>query len=415
MNLPLFIAEKIYHNKEDRQKVSRPVISIATIGIAIGLAVMIITVSVVLGFKHTVRDKVIGFSSHIQIANFLTLQGTGHYPICLNDSIKDAITSLEGVKHAERYTITQGILKTDNDFYGIHFKGIGPEYDTDFLKSSLIEGDIPQFSDSSSTNRILISQKTADKLQLKSNSKVYAYFISKDDVRTRRFTVCGIYQTNINQFDEAICYIDLYTATKLNGWPKEQITGIELSVKDFEQLNQVSDNIIEKINRTYDDDGNMLGSATIHEMHPQIFTWLDLLDLNVWIILILMVCVAGFTMVSGLLIIILERTQMIGTLKALGASNTTIRHTFLWFAAFIIGRGLILGNILGIGLVALQIFTGFITLDPANYYVSKAPMELNFPIIILMNIATLLICVFVLIMPSFLISRIDPAKSMRYE
>lgn len=415
MNLPLFISRKIYNNKGDRLKVSRPTIRIATIGVAIGLAVMIVTVSVVLGFKHTIRDKVIGFGSHIQIANFITMQSTDPYPICADDSLMKVLKGIDGIKHAERYSLTQGILKTDSDFIGLTFKGIGPEYDMTFIKSCLVDGECPQFSDSKSSNRILLSKASADKLRLKSGDKVYAYFVSDDDVRVRRFTISGVYQTNMSQFDKSICFTDLYTAGKLNGWQHGQCTGIELIVNRFEELEPTAANVIEKINRTLDSEDNTLTSQTIYEAYPQIFSWLELLDINVWIILALMVCVAGFTMISGLLIIILERTQMIGTLKALGATNATVRHTFLWFAAFIIGKGLVIGNVVGIGLVMLQAHTGLISLDPATYYVNTAPMELNIPLIILINGATLLICIFVLIAPSFLISHIHPAKSMKYE
>ncbi len=415
MNLPLFISRKIYNNKGDRQKVSRPAISIATAGVAIGLAVMIITVSVVLGFKHTIRDKVIGFGSHIQVVNFLTMQSTDPYPVCIDDSLMKVIKGIDGIEHAERFSLTQGILKTDSDFIGITFKGIGPEYDMTFIKNSLVSGECPKFSDTKSGNRILISKTTADKLKLKAGDRVFAYFVSDDDVRARRFTVSGVYMTNMNQFDNSICFTDIYTAGRLNGWQEKQCTGAELTVKDFGKLEQTAANVIGKINKTQDAQANTLTSQTIYEAYPQIFSWLELLDINVWIIIALMICVAGFTMISGLLIIILERTQMIGTLKALGATDATVRHTFLWFAVFIIGRGLIFGNIIGIGLVVLQIQTGIITLDPATYYVSTAPMEISMPLIILINAATMLISVFVLIAPSYLISHIHPAKSMKYE
>jgi lipoprotein-releasing system permease protein len=219
----------------------------------------------------------------------------------------------------------------------------------------------------------------------------------------------------MTRFDETLCFTDLYTANKLNGWTENQATGIEVLVKDFERLDLTANAFIDNVNRSSDEQGNSLTSETIYELYPQVFSWLELLDINVWIILALMVCVAGFTMISGLLIIILERTQMIGILKALGARNKTIRHTFLWFSVFIIGQGLFWGNIAGIGIVLLQQYTGLITLDPQTYYVSEAPMELNIPLIIMINVATLLICVFVLIAPSYLISHIHPAKSMRYE
>lgn len=414
-NLPLFLARRIYKDKGDKYKVSRPAIRIATIGVAIGLAVMVVTVSVVMGFKHTIRDKVVGFGSHIQVENFLALQSTDPYPICVDDSLMRVLRSTDGVKHVERFALTQGILKTDSDFLGMTFKGVGPEYDFTFIRQNLVAGDIPEFSDQSSHYKLLVSQMTADKLKLAVGDKVYAYFISNNDVRARRFTVSGIYQTNLTLFDQSLCFTDLYTAVRLNNWLDGQCTGAEITVADFGRLEETAANVVERVNRTPDKYGDILTSQTIDEAYPQIFSWLDLLDINVWIILALMVCVAGFTMISGLLIIILERTQMIGTLKALGARNSTVRHTFLWFAAFIIGRGLLFGNIIGIGIVLVQEYTGVVSLDPTSYYVSTAPMELNVPFIVLLNVATLLISLFVLIAPSYLISHIHPAKSMRYE
>lgn len=415
LNLPLFLARRIYKDKGDKYKVSRPAIRIATIGVAIGLAVMVVTVSVVLGFKHTIRDKVVGFGSHIQVENFLALQSTDPYPICVDDSLMRVLRATDGVKHVERFALTQGILKTDSDFLGMTFKGVGPEYDFTFIRQNLVAGDIPEFSDQSSHYKLLVSQMTADKLRLAVGDKVYAYFISNNDVRARRFTVSGIYQTNLTLFDQSLCFTDLYTAVRLNNWLDGQCTGAEITVADFGRLEETAANVVERVNRTPDKYGDILTSQTIDEAYPQIFSWLDLLDINVWIILALMVCVAGFTMISGLLIIILERTQMIGTLKALGARNSTVRHTFLWFAAFIIGRGLLFGNIIGIGIVLVQEYTGVVSLDPTSYYVSTAPMELNVPFIVLLNVATLLISLFVLIAPSYLISHIHPAKSMRYE
>ena len=361
MNLPLFIARRIYSDQGDRRKVSRPAIRIATIGVAIGLAVMIITVSVVLGFKHTIRDKAIGFASHIQVMNILSMNSVESFPICIDDSVIKVISGIEGIKHVQRYALTRGILKTDDDFLGVAFKGIGPEYNLDYLKENLVEGQIPVFSDTVGSNRLLLSRIMADKLKLKAGDRVFAYFIGDEDVRTRRFTVEGIYQTNMTRFDEAICYTDIYTANKLNGWFEGQCSGAELTVNDFDRLDDTYLNIINKVNRTQDRYNSIFSSQTVYEAYPQLFTWLELLDINVWIILGLMICLAGITMTSGLLIIILERTSMIGVLKAIGSRNRTIRHTFLWFSAFIISRGLLLGDILGIGLVLLQQYTGLVT------------------------------------------------------
>lgn len=415
MNLPLFIARRIYTDQGDRRKVSRPAIRIATIGVAVGLAVMIVTVSVVLGFKHTIRDKAVGFASHIQLMNIMSMGSSESYPICIDDSTMKAVAAIEGVSHVQRYALTRGILKTDEDFLGVAFKGIGPEYDLSYLREHITEGQIPAFSDSAGTNRLLISRIMADKLKLKAGDRIFAYFIGNDDVRTRRFTIEGIYQTNMTRFDELFCYTDLYTANRLNGWFNDQCSGAELTVSDFDHLDDTYARIINKVNRQQDRYHDIFTSQTVYEAYPQIFTWLELLDINVWIILGLMICLAGITMTSGLLIIILERTSMIGVLKALGARNRTIRHTFLWFSAFIISRGLLIGDVLGIGLVMLQKYTGLVTLDPQTYYVSEAPMEFNLPLIIVLNVATLLVSISVLIIPSFFISHIHPAKSMRYE
>ena len=415
MNLPLFIARRIYGTEDARRQVSRPAIRIATLGVAIGVAVMIVTVCVVLGFKHTIRDKVVGFGSHIQIQNFMSQQTASPAPISISDSLLNQLRQMPGVRHVECYALTQGILKTDNDFLGVGFKGIGSDYDLTFLKKHLVEGEMPVFSSDKSNNQLLISRMMADKLRLKAGDRIYAYFIAEDNVRARKFTIKGIYETHMNQFDQSICFTDLPTSVKLNSWEPDQCSGAEVLVEDFDRLEETAQYIVKDVNRKTDRYGEIITSQTIYEAYPHVFQWLSLLDINVWIIFALMVAVAGFTMVSGLLIIILERTQMIGILKALGMRNSTVRHTFLWFAVFIIGRGLILGNIIGLGLVLLQQYTGIIHLDPASYYVDTAPMELNIPIILLLNVATLLICVFVLIAPSYLVSHIHPARSMRYE
>ena len=274
---------------------------------------------------------------------------------------------------------------------------------------------MPQFSDSKSSNKILISQVMADKLRLHSGNRIFAYFIGNDGVRMRRFVISGIYQTNLTQYDNVMCYTDLYTACRLNGWQEGLVSGAEVTVRDFDRLAEIEEHFIDKVNRTTDKYGNTYASKTIKEISPQIFSWLDLLDLNVWIILAIMMAVAAVTMISGLLIIILERAQMIGMLKALGARNKTVRHTFLWFAAFIISKGLLWGNALGLGLVLLQHVTGIVRLDPATYYVSAVPVEVNWLLIVALNVATMVISVFVLIAPSFLISHIQPSKTMSYE
>jgi membrane protein len=415
VNLPFFLAKRIYTNNADKKRVDRPAIRIAIAGVAVGLAVMLVSVSVVFGFKHTIRNKVVGFGSHIQVANFMTLQASEQYPIQMGDSMLKVLRAIPGVKHVQRFAVKQGILKTDKDFLGVAFKGIAADYDTTFIHQNLVAGAIPHFSDTVGKQQMMVSQAIADQLNLKLGDKVFAYFIDNTGVKARRFTIAAIYQTNLSQFDKVTCFIDLYTAVKLNAWETDQASGAELTVNDFNLLNQTAERVVEKVNRTIDSYGETYSSQTIQEMNPQIFSWLDLLDLNVWIILGLMLAVAGVTMISGLLIIILERTAMIGILKAIGARNTTIRRTFLWFAVFTIGKGMLIGNLIGLGLIVLQHYTGLVKLNPATYYVSTVPVEFNLFVWLLLNVATLVISVFVLIAPSYLVSKINPAASMRYE
>jgi len=416
MNLPLFLSRHLYSAREANKKaVSRPAIRIAILGVAVGLAVMIISVGVVMGFKHTIRDKTVGFTNHIQVAEFRTFHTAEVVPVQMDDSMLNVLRGLPHVKHVQRYAYTQGILKTDDDFLGVMFKGMGEEFDTTFIAQNIIAGCLPTFSSKKSGNKIVISKSMADKLKIACGERIYAYFISDTGVRMRRFTVEGIYQTNLSQYDNNICFTDLRTTVRLNNWQDDEAMGAEVLLTDFRHLDEAENVMVEKINRTTDKRGNTYAAKNVRELNPQVFSWLDLLDLNVWIILAIMAAVAAVTMISGLLIIILERTAMIGTLKAIGATNRLISKTFLWFASFIVGRGLIIGNLIGIGLLLLQQATRFVKLDATTYYVSYVPVEINFVPILLLNIATLLICMVVLIAPSYIVAHIHPAKSMRYE
>lgn len=415
MNFPLFIARRIYGNHHNERKVSRPAIVIAVAGIAVGLVVMIVSVSVVLGFKHSIQNKVVGFGSHIQVTNFMSQMSANDYPIVIDDSMMNVIKKIPGVRHVERFAYKQGILKTDNDFLGVTFKGVGQEFDSTFIHRSMVEGSIPTFSDSVSSNRILISKIMADKLNLKCGEKIFAYFIDQSGVRMRRLTIQGIYQTNLNQYDESICFADLYTVVKLNGWNEGQTSGAEVSLTDFSKLDQTEKNFIKTVNRTTDKYGETYASQTIREVNPQIFNWLDLLDVNVVIIIALMIAVSAVTMISGLLIIILECTNMIGVLKALGSTNTSVRHIFLWFSTFVIGRGLVIGNVVALALIFLQNQFKIFKLDPSVYYISAVPVEVSLPLFLALNVLTFALCVLMLVAPSYLISKISPTKSIRYD
>lgn len=414
MNFPLFIAERLYRGKGDKKKVSRPAITIATFGVSIGLAVMIISVSVALGFKNEIKSKVIGFGSHIQITNLDATNSMEVYPIQVNDSTLKVWKKIKGISHVQRFTTKPGLIKTDEDFQGMILKGIGQDYDPSFFKQHMVEGVFLAFNDKAASNELLISKAIADKLKLKVGDKVFTYYF-ENTIRTRRFKIAGIYQTNLSAYDNNIIMTDLYTVQKLNNWADDQCSGVEMSVTDFEKLDSIDDGVVQKVNRHIDAYGNTYSAKTIKELNPDIFAWLSLMDLNVVVILVLMLGVAGFTMISGLLIIILERTQMIGLLKALGARNRQVRHIFLYFSAFLIGRGLILGDLIGIGLIFLQDKFGLVHLDPATYYVDAVPVIFNWGLFAILNIITLVISLFILIAPSCLITHIRPSTAMRFE
>lgn len=414
MRFNLFVAKRLFNDKGGVRNVSRPAIRIATAGVAIGLAVMIVSVCVVLGFKSEIRSKVIGFGSHIQIINYESISSGVSKPVAFPDSLIKEIRQVPGVSHVQRFSNKGGILKTDDAFEGILLHGVGAEFNADFLKSNLKEGEIPVFSADSATNCIVVSQTIADRLHLSCGDRVFAYFFD-GNVRARRFTVSGIYQTNLSEFDNNMVFTDLYVCNRLNNYAADQYAGVEITVDRFDDVDLIAGSLVGKVNHLVDEYGAGYAAMTIRELYPQIFDWLDLLDVNVWVILILMVAVAGFTMISGLLIIILERTNFIGVMKALGATNRSMRHVFLYFAAFIVGRGLLWGNVLGIGLVVLQYYFNIVHLDPATYYVDAVPVLFNAGYILAINAATAFISVFVLILPSLLVSRIHPAKSIRFE
>ena len=414
MNLSRFIALRIYRNSEPGKQVSRPAVLIAMVGIALGLAVMIIAVSVIVGFKSEVRDKIVGFGAHIQIGNLDAARSYETRPVVVGDSMMAALSDYPEVKHVQRYSTKPGMIKTADAFQGMVLKGVGQEYDSTFFHRHLLEGEFPQVSDSASSNRVVISKSLANKLQLKLGDKIDTYFI-QDDVRARRLKIVGIYQTNFSEYDNLFLLTDLNLVNRLNGWQPEQVTGVELQVKDYDKLEDITYEIATDIDNRQDDLGGVYYVRNIEQLNPQFFAWLELLDLNVWVILILMIGVAGFTMISGLLIIIIERTNMIGILKALGANNFTIRRTFLWFAVFLIGKGMLWGNAIGLAFCILQSQFGLFKLDPETYYVDTVPVSFNVLLFILINLGTLFASVLMLIGPSFLITKINPASSMRYE
>jgi len=414
LNLELFIARKVYFGESTKQKVSSPAIKIAVAGIAIGLAAMVLSVCIVVGFKKEIRDKVIGFGSHIQITSFANTASYDTKPVRLSDSLLSVLQSNPNIEHIESYATKPGIIKTDTDFQGVVLKGVGENYDWSFFKDNMIEGDVFQPSDSTVANQAIISKYIADRLHLKLGDSFFSYFI-QDPPKVRKFTITGIYSTNFEDYDKLFMIVGLNTVQRLNSWDANQVSGLELRVKDYSRLQEVKDDLFFQMAGSHDGDGNALFTRSIEDINPMIFSWLSLLDMNVWVIIILMLAVSGFTMISGLLIIILERANMIGILKALGCRNTDIRKIFLYISSFLIIKGMIWGNVIALVICILQKMFGIIKLDPATYYVTEMPVYLNPLYIILINIGALLISLAMMIGPSYLIARISPAKSIKFE
>lgn len=412
--MELFIARRLYKSEQGSRSVSRPAVLIAQIGVALGLAVMLVTIAVSFGFKHEVREKAVGFSSHIHISNYESGQSHEALSVAADSALLGRLAATPSVEHVQRYAAKPGVFRTDNDFIGYILKGVGEDYDLSFYAQYLKEGVLPQFSDSVASGNILISRVIADKLQLNVGDKVDSYFL-QGTMRARRYTVAGIYETGFNEYDRLFVIADLKAVQALNRWEPDQVTGVEVALTDFSKVEDMNWELGTMLDRTEDKYGNQYLVQSVTDINPGLFAWLDVLDMNVWLILALMIGVAGFTMISGLLILIIERTQFIGILKALGASNASVRKAFLYLAMLIIGKGMLWGNIVGLGLCAVQKFTGLIPLDPANYYLDRVPIEFNWLFILAVNVVMFVLSVLILIVPSHLISRIYPTKAMRFE
>lgn len=414
MNLELFIAKRIHFGSEKgEKKVSSPAIKIAIAGVAIGLAAMILSLSIVVGFKKEVRNKVVGFGSYIQISNLNNATSYESQPIVVDNSLTEGLKENNEVEHVQVYATKPGIIKTKDAFQGIILKGVGDDYDWDFFKSNMVDGTIINPADTSVSNQVIISKNIANKLHLKTGDSFISYFV--EEQRARRFNITGIYNTNFDDYDKLFVITDISLIQQLNKWNPDQVSGIEVSVKDFDKLDRTAQDMYFDLMAYRDKDGNTLLTRSVKELNPMIFGWLELLDMNVWVIMILMFAISIFTMISGLLIIILERTNMIGLLKTLGSHNYSIRKTFLYVASFLILKGMFWGNIIAIIILVVQKYFGVIKLNPENYYVSEMPVDINILYIVLINIATLVLSILAMIGPSFLIAKISPAKSLRFE
>ena len=428
MNFPFFVARRFFSNVgSEQRRASHLTTTIATTGVAIGLIVMLLSVGIILGFKQEITKKVEGFGSHIEILDVSSLAAPDAYPVHADTQLINSLKRLPEVRGVAPIAQKMGILKTKNDYMGITLKGIPADYDTTFLANSLVEGRLPKRSaaegavatpedgvTSSASNEILLSRRQADELNLKVGDRVFAYFF-EETIKMRRFKVCGIYQSNMAIFDKTFVITDLNTVRKLNHWEGDEATVIEVRLKGMDAIDQTLPQVERLCAQLNDEVSHARKAFSIVDHYASIFSWLQLLDFNMMVILVLMLCVSGFTMVSGLFILILERTQTIGVLKAMGATNTKIRNVFLCFAGFIIVRGLLIGDVVAIGLLLIQQKYGLIHLDPANYYVETVPVEINLWAIVLVNVGTLVLTTLALVLPSYMVSRIQPSKAIKFE
>ena len=392
---------------------SRSILGIAVARIAVGLAVMLVSVAIVTGFKNEISRKVIGFGAHIRVTNYDSNSSYETVPISGEQTWVSSLREMDGVKSVDRYIVKAGIVKTADYLQGVVFKGVDEEYDWSFFEEYLVDGKLLKINDTARTNGVLVSKSIADVLNLKVGDSFAAYFI-QNPPRMRKFTVEGIYNTQLEEFDKMYIVADIKHLRKLNDWKDGQVSGFEVKIDDIDQLDEME----RKVSKTccsYNPDGEILKVTNIRQEYPGIFDWLSLLDMNVWIILGLMVAVTGFNMISGLLVLILERVNMIGILKSMGATNVSVRKVFLYFASYLTIKGLLWGNVIGILLCVLQYYFGIIHLDPASYYVSTVPINLDIVNILLLNAGTLVVIVVMMILPSFIVSKITPADSMRFE
>ena len=412
-NMEEFIARRLYGAKEKKQGGTQPAIIIATIGIALGLAVMLVTLSITRGFKNQIRDIVVGFTQHINISSNILGSNRIDSNIVVSNEMIDSLSNRPSIEYAQRYICKAGIIKTDTLFHGFMLKGIAREYRIDNLKEYLIDGDIPSPTDSTE-NWIVVSKRIADKLGIGVGSNAELYFM-QNNIRARRAIVVGIYQTNFSEYDQLYCITSIDMLQRLNGWDSDHCTGVEVRVAEGEELYQGyldCRSVIDRLSTKYGD--NYL-VTTIEEINSSLFNWLDVLNMNVLAILVLMVGISGFTMVSGLLIIIFERTHTIAILKSLGAKNRTIRAIFIRLGVKIVGRGTIIGNTIGLSLIVLQRSWHIIPLDPQSYYIDYVPMDFGMGWIITINAIMFILSMLMLLIPTLVISKIHPSRALRFE
>lgn len=409
-----FLARRLYGRDEGVKGGSRPAIIIATAGIAVGLTVMILTLAITRGFKSQIRDKVMGFSQHITVTNSRVGLGVVEDPVTCNADAMNSLMAQDLVVHVQPYINKPCIIRTDEAFHGFMLKGIGPDYDRTFLNRYMVRGGFPEPKDSLGNNWVVLSRNIADMLGLDVGSRADVYFM-QSQVRIRRLTVTGVYETGFLEYDRMFGIAELQLLQRLNDWEPYEYSGLEIGLTSVNDVDNGYSQVREVMNNLENQTGEDYLVRTLYDTHSGLFAWLEVLDLNVWIILALMLGIAGFTMISGLLIIIFERTATIGTLKSLGASNRTVRKIFLRLASYIILKGMLIGNAIGIVLCLVQQWFHLFPLDPANYYLDSVPMQLGAGWLITLNVTMFLLSMLMMLLPSAVISRIVPSKSIRFE
>lgn len=396
---------------------SQRIIKIALAGIALGLAVMIIAVAVVTGFKNEIRNKVIGFGSHIQIVNFDSNNSYETRAISNKQTFLPLIKEISGIKYVQAFATKPGMIKTDEYLQGIVFKGVDSDYNWDFFSENLIAGTLPVINDSARAKEIILSEHVSNLLELQVNDLAVVYFINENSSTPgmRQLKVSGIYRTGFEEFDQLFIVGDLKQIQHLNNWDSHEITGFEIHVNDFFQIEKLEREIRHTVIQFRDENSEVLRTQSITSQYPQIFDWLSILDMNVWVILALMVTVAAFNMVSGLLVLILERSTMIGVLKSLGSPNWSIRRVFIYLSVFLTSRGMLWGNIIGVCIILIQQKFNILQLDPTSYYTDTVPMNFSFLHLLLLNLGTLVITSLILVIPSYFVSKISPDKTIRFD
>lgn len=407
MHSDRFIASRIFQH--GKGSVSSGIVRIAVLSVALGIAIMIVSVAVVVGFKQQIRDKVIGFVAHIQIEPLSNNSSMEAAPLTVDEAYISQLASLNNVKHVQKVALKAGIVKTDEHIQGLALKGVDKGYDWTYLKQYLIDGSLPAVGDSLRTDEVLISSQLASRLLLTIGDPLRMWFVSAENQqpRGRRFVVAGIYETGLAEFDALYIFGDLRHVQRLNNWEDDQIGMIELLLHNVDDLEKVAGEVY--FSTPFD-----LTSTTAREAYPHIFDWLDLQDMNVIIIIILMVLVSGITMISTLLIIILERTSMIGILKALGANNNLVQRIFLIKSLRILMKGLIWGNLSAISLMLLQLHFGFLKLPAESYYLSEVPVYFSMVHILIINGGAVFIWLLTLLIPTSIVNRIQPSKAIRF-